>query len=577
MNKTININLAGIFFHIDEDAYLKLSHYLEAIERSFTDSQGKSEIISDIEARIAELFTERIQNQKQVVSVILVDEIITIMGQPEDYLVDNEIFEDHQPNQENTYNSKTNKKLFRDTENSYVAGVAAGLAHYINVEIIWIRLLWVILAFGSGGTFVFIYLIFWALVPEAKTTAEKLTMTGNAVNISTIEKKIKDGIDIVSETLNDVAGNISKTVKNVDFEKQGNRIKSNSQNFFDSVGSIIMLFLKIMAKFVGVILIIVGIGTLISLIVGILSVGITNAVHIPGMDFINAANAANIPIWLMSVLIFLAVGIPFFFVFYLGLKILVTNLKSIGNIAKFTLLGLWLIALIGLIITGVKQATEHAFDSKVTSKTQLNITTSDTLILRMNTNNSYYSNYSNGRRNYETIQEDENGSFIISSNIRLIVRSTKDDFAYITIDKEASGSNYRNAKTRAENINYKFSTANNQLLLDPYFRTDLANKFSNQEVTLIVYLPEGSTLFADKNTYYYHRNSSYYNDILDNEMEEHFLKVIENDLECLDCKPMTDEIINKNNQEPKNTNSFKEKLNIKINKEDGVNITINED
>ena len=94
MNKTVNINLAGIFFHIDEDAYLKLQHYLEAIKRSFTDSQGRSEIIADIEARIAELFSERVENHKQVIRIKEVDEVISIMGQPEDYLVDDEIFED---------------------------------------------------------------------------------------------------------------------------------------------------------------------------------------------------------------------------------------------------------------------------------------------------------------------------------------------------------------------------------------------------------------------------------------------------------------------------------------------------
>ena len=94
MNKTVNINLAGIFFHIDEDAYLKLQRYLDAIKRSFTDSQGRSEIISDIEARISELFSERIKNEKQVIGMKEVDEVIAIMGQPEDYLVDDEIFED---------------------------------------------------------------------------------------------------------------------------------------------------------------------------------------------------------------------------------------------------------------------------------------------------------------------------------------------------------------------------------------------------------------------------------------------------------------------------------------------------
>ena len=103
MNKTVNINLAGTFFHIDEDAYLKLQRYLEAIKRSFTDSQGRNEIIADIEARIAELFNERVENDKQVVSIKEVEEVITIMGQPEDYMVDEEIFEDEP---KRTYSSK---------------------------------------------------------------------------------------------------------------------------------------------------------------------------------------------------------------------------------------------------------------------------------------------------------------------------------------------------------------------------------------------------------------------------------------------------------------------------------------
>ena len=158
MNKTVNINLAGIFFHIDEDAYLKLSRYLEAIKRSFTDSQGRSEIIADIEARIAELFSERIQNEKQVVGTKLVDEVITIMGQPEDYLVDDEIFED-EPQYKKQTKTGPSKTLFRDTDNSYVGGVASGFSHYLGIDMVWVRLLWVLFTFLSGGTFIFIYLI----------------------------------------------------------------------------------------------------------------------------------------------------------------------------------------------------------------------------------------------------------------------------------------------------------------------------------------------------------------------------------------------------------------------------------
>jgi phage shock protein PspC (stress-responsive transcriptional regulator) len=593
MNKTVNINLAGIFFHIDEDAYLKLQRYLEAIKRSFTDSQGRSEIISDIEARIAELFTERIQNEKQVVGVKLVDDVITIMGQPEDYLVDDEIFEDEpQPKQQQT--SRPSKKLYRDTDNSYIGGVAAGLSHYFGIESIWLRLIWLLLAIGSGGTFILIYLIFWALVPEASTTAEKLTMTGDAVNISNIEKKIKDGIDTVSETVRNVdlkkhgdkfkegfdsvSDNISETVKSVDFQKQGNRLKSSSQTFFDSIGSILMFFLKVIAKFIGIILIIAGISALITLVVGLFTVGLTDAVHFPPMNFLDAANAANIPLWLMSLLLFFAVGIPFFFVFYLGLKILVNNLKSIGNIAKFTLLGIWFIAIIGMVIIGVKQATEHTFDAEFISKNELNIKANDTLKIGMvgfdRFNNNYYSRNNNFR-----LLEDDNGRSIVSSDIKLIVYSTKDTLAQIKIVKEASGSNYNIAKERAENINYNYTLSDHELQLEAYHSTDAKNKYSEQEVRVIVYLPEGTVLFTDTNTSRYQRRSyNNYNSILSNAKDGHYLKVINNGVECLDCPEEIEAVetaVIETDEDKPASHEAQPAVSVQIN-EDGVAIEVND-
>ena len=127
MNKTVNINLAGIFFHIDEDAYQKLQRYLEAIKRSFRDPHGRNEIIADIEARISELFNERVENDKQVVSMKELDEVIAIMGQPEDYMVDEEIFNDEPESQYRSKRSNDSRKLFRDTENAYIGGVSSGL------------------------------------------------------------------------------------------------------------------------------------------------------------------------------------------------------------------------------------------------------------------------------------------------------------------------------------------------------------------------------------------------------------------------------------------------------------------
>jgi phage shock protein PspC (stress-responsive transcriptional regulator) len=597
MNKTVNINLAGIFFHIDEDAYLKLQRYLEAIKRSFTDSQGRSEIISDIEARIAELFSERIQNEKQVVGVKLVDEVITIMGQPEDYLVDDEIFEDEPKRNYNQKSNTSTRRLFRDTDNSYVGGVSAGLGHYFGIDPLWIRIVWFVLIFGAG-TGVLLYILLWALIPEAKTTAEKLTMTGDPVNISNIEKKIKDGIDSVSETVrnvdlkkhgdklkegfDNVSDNISETVKNVDFQKQGNKLKSSSQNFFDGIGSIIMFFLKIFAKFIGIILIIVGLGALITLIVASLTAGMIDAIHFPGMDLLYVANAANIPIWLISTLLFFAFAIPFFFVFYLGLKILINNLKSIGNVAKFTLLGLWLMAIIGLVIVGAKQVTEHAFDAKVTNTKVLNIKANDTIDFSRIKFDQYSGSFYSHNNEFKII-EDGNGKSIISSDIRYIVKSTTDSVASITIEKKATGSNYNTARTRAENINYNYALSNGNLNLDAYLSTNVDNKYSEQEVLLIINLPEGTVIRTNKNFPSYYRYSSYSN-ILHKIKKDNYYKIVRDDVECLDCKEKVIEVENKEFSKEekdiietitnkKSSNEQEPEVSLKID-EDGVDLKI---
>lgn len=185
MNKTVSINLAGIFFHIDEDAYETLQNYFEAIKTSLQNTEGASEIITDIEARVAELFSERIKTSQQVISNKEVDEIISIMGQPEDYQIDEDPIEDA-PKKHNSNNNK--RRLFRDPDNSYVGGVSAGFGHYFGIDPLIIRLLWILLIFGAGTGLV-LYLILWVLIPAAKTTAEKLSMMGKPINISNIEKK----------------------------------------------------------------------------------------------------------------------------------------------------------------------------------------------------------------------------------------------------------------------------------------------------------------------------------------------------------------------------------------------------
>ncbi len=549
MNKTVNINLAGIFFHIDEDAYLKLQRYLEAIKRSFTDSQGRSEIIADIEIRIAELFSERMKTDRQVISNKEVEEVITIMGQPEDYLVDDEIFDDEPSQQKySTTSNKNSKKLFRDTENSYVGGVCSGLAHYFNIDVIWVRLFWILLIFGAG-TGVFLYILLWIFIPEATTTSEKLTMTGEEVTITNIEKKIKDGIGSVSENVKNIdfqkhadklkegfgqaSDNISESVKRIDT----NKIKSSSKSFFESLGGVFSSVFKIFSKFIGITLVISCIVGIITLAIGLIFGTFFNAdLRFFDNDFIRAYDALDGLFWIFPVLVFIIAVIPIIFFMYLGLKILVNNLKPMGSVAKYSLIGLWILAIIGIVIIGTKQGLSYKEKASDIKTEQIsNITTNDTLVVSMNYNDTFADRF---RRDYglQNANDDNGNKVVFSQGIRLIVKSTKDSVAKIRVDKSARGSDYNQAKNRAKNINYNYRLNGNKLILDNYFTVPDNAVARDQEIELTLYLPEGSVLFAEESTYNYHRNNSnYYNDILENGMEEHYLLVKRAKLECLDC------------------------------------------
>jgi len=189
MNKTVTINLASILFHIDEEAYNTLNNYLEAIKKSLANEEGKEEIIADIEARIAEIFNEKKQFEQQVINLTDVDDVISIMGQPEDYAVDEEPDSQDSPK---TAKSTPVKKLFRDPTDKYAGGVSSGFGHYFGIDPIWIRIAWVLLVLGSSGVFILVYAGFWFFIPKADSTADQLAMKGEPINLSNITKKARE-------------------------------------------------------------------------------------------------------------------------------------------------------------------------------------------------------------------------------------------------------------------------------------------------------------------------------------------------------------------------------------------------
>jgi len=486
MNKTVNINLANTLFHIDEEAYNKMRRYLESVKRSFANTAGSDEILADIEARIAELFNEKLANERQVITDKEVDAVIAIMGQPEDYMVDEDIFEDEPKTSKATGATKKTKKLYRDTEHQFVAGVSSGLGHYIGLDPLWIRIIWVLLTIGSSGAFILFYGLLWILVPEASTTAQKLDMRGEAVNISNIERKVKEGFDDVADR-----------VKSVDYEKMGDTVKKGGKTFFDTVGDIILFLFKIFGKFIGILLIIIGASTLIGLFIGLLSVGVLDMFHVPGVDFYHVLNSSGLPIWVVSLLAFFAIGIPFFFLLYLGLKILVGNLKSIGSIAKFSLLGLWLLSIILLIVFGIREAASHAYSGSTTSESELFIENpKDTIQINLLTSGHDRSNVMH--LGNMIIAHDDNGDrILVSEDVRFNLKTSKDSIFRIEVRKEANGGSNKEAKETAERISYDYEIEGNTLNLNNFLTTSGDSKFNDQEVRINIFIPLGTVLSYD--------------------------------------------------------------------------------
>nr|WP_299389289.1 PspC domain-containing protein [Allomuricauda sp.] len=532
MNKTVNINLANTLFHIDDEAYNRLRRYLDSIKRSFSGTKGSDEIIADIEARVAELFLEKMENERQVITQKEVDEVINIMGQPEDYMVDEDIFED-EPRPKQPKSTGRTKKLYRDIDQKYIGGVCSGLEHYLGIDSLWIRLFFILLAVFTGFGII-AYILLWILVPEAATTSQKLDMSGEPINISNIERKVKEGFDDVADK-----------VKNVDYEKVGNKVKSGSKTFFDTIGDIIMFLFKVVGKFIGILLIIIGASSLIGLFIAMFTVGISNAVHIPGVDFYEIIGTTGVPVWVMSILIFLTIGIPFFFLLYLGLKILVNNLKSIGNIAKFSLLGLWLIAIGTLFALGVRQAAEFANVGSVNIKDQMLVeNTSDTILIKMRDSELAFNmdDVHFGRMRFTYDENDKR--ILISDEVDIKLRKADDDVVSINIRKDSHGSTTPAARERAKKIEYGYELLDSEIILDDYLTTATSNKARNQEVTSTIYIPEGKYVQFDESTHGHvgrgiKNDRDYYRSSI---IGHTWIMGSDGELKCLDCpdEPKTD-------------------------------------
>lgn len=196
MKKTLTINISGTVFHIEEEAYEALKKYLVALKSYFGEDEEGKEIVADIEARITEIFTERTGEKNQAITLEVVEELIETLGTPENF---SEEAGDEEPL---AGQGARKRKLYRDPEQSVLAGVCGGLAAYFNMDPVVIRLIVVLLALITSGAGALVYVLLWLAVPKALTTTQRLEMKGEEVTVKNIERFLKDEMNAVKESVN---------------------------------------------------------------------------------------------------------------------------------------------------------------------------------------------------------------------------------------------------------------------------------------------------------------------------------------------------------------------------------------
>ena len=180
MKQVININFHGRVVPIEVTAFEILKSYTESLTRYFANEEGKEEIINDIESRIGELFQERLKNGSTCITDDDVHAIIRSMGRPEDFETEENVPGTAEKAKEATSafsaspapafgSTGTNKRLFRDENDKVIGGVCSGLANYFGIDVVVVRIIFVVLGISFGFGLI-TYLVLWVAVPSTAST-----------------------------------------------------------------------------------------------------------------------------------------------------------------------------------------------------------------------------------------------------------------------------------------------------------------------------------------------------------------------------------------------------------------------
>jgi phage shock protein PspC (stress-responsive transcriptional regulator) len=400
------------------------------------------------------------------------------------------------------------KRLYRNPDGKIIGGVCSGMGSYFNINPWFPRILFLIpfvsfffrwghfgpltfpnfLSFSfSPGTFI-IYVILWLVIPEATTTSEKLEMKGEKVDLNSIKNSVVEEMKGVKERVEKLgmeAGAMAKE-KGADISKE---IHYAAKRTSGALGNIIVTLFKVFAYFV------LGCFAL-ALIIALFSIAVVSIGLFPLKEFVLTDGWQSLLAW--GTLIFF-IGVPVVGVITFIIR-RIAKIKSKNRMMRFSFLGLWILGIICFVsLIGSVSSDFRRTSSYNEQKIFLPNPGVQKLEVNSMNNNRYYRNNSWFR--FEPFANFDDDTVFIG-NVRIKIEKSPTDSFQVGVIKMCNGNSRRNADTLASLIKFKVSQSDSILLTDRAISINATDKFRNQSVEVIIYVPVGHHIIINKNMSY---------------------------------------------------------------------------
>ena len=481
MDKTIKINLGGTLFQIDEEAYKILRAYLQDITNILRNTSGAAETVEDIEIRIAEIFQSQ-GASAGIISKENVEAMMGIIGKPEDF----DTGDDDVKVQEPAYQSAASKKLYRNPDDQIISGVCGGLGAYLNIEPVWVRLLFVLFTCFFGIGF-FVYVALWIALPSANTDLRKREMYGRDDYMAFLKKRHSQGSQSAGSSAS------------------GARIGSAFNEVFRALGKVLFIFFRVVLIILGVCLVLTGFITLVVFVMvfffkypgyfSTTSFGI-NLFYFP--DFLNYVVNPAIAPWILF-LSFMVILLPLLAMIYWGVK-MIFWFRAKDGIVSLAALVIWVMCGAALSILLFNEGISFAETARNVTEEVIEKAPKDIYIVsgQKVADLHFDKEIAFDEEEYKIFFIDGNKGLFISTDLN--INKSDDNSARLNIRKRSAGRSRLDAQMKAEKLIYNYGIAGDTIRLDEYFTLPAGSKWSVDDVRVNLFIPEGTIIHFDKTT-----------------------------------------------------------------------------